>query len=142
MQFIAKYSKTEMQNMDEFNHKYDIFKDNYKRIIEHNSIPDSGFSLEINKFADLTDDEFISKYTGAVIPKEKTEKMKNWTVPTSNERRLKELPDHKSWYDEGAVTRPLNQGGCGGCWAFSTASSVESLAYISGTNDELEEFSV
>ena len=80
MQFIAKYSKTDMQNMDEFNHRYGVFKDNYKRIVDHNQIPDSGFSLEINKFADLTDEEFISKYTGAVIPKEKTEKMKNYCI--------------------------------------------------------------
>jgi len=82
MQFIAKFGKTDMKNLDEFNQKFEIFRRNYKRIVEHNAIKDSGFSLEINKFADLSDEEFISKYTGAIVPKHKTDKMKNWTVPT------------------------------------------------------------
>ena len=82
MQFIAKFGKIDMKNLDEFNDKFDIFRRNYKRIVEHNAIKDSGFSLEINKFADLSDEEFISKYTGAIVPKHKTDKMKNWTVPT------------------------------------------------------------
>jgi hypothetical protein len=43
----------------EFYHRYDVFKTNYKRIIDHNKIPDSGFELEVNKFADMTDDEFV-----------------------------------------------------------------------------------
>jgi hypothetical protein len=45
-----------------------VFRNNYKRIVDHNAILDSGLTLEVNKFADLTDDEFISKYTGAIIP--------------------------------------------------------------------------
>ena len=81
MQFIAKYGKTDMKNMDEFNRKFEVFKNNYKRIVDHNAIEDAGFTLEINRFADLTDEEFISKYTGAIVPKHKTQKMKNWTVP-------------------------------------------------------------
>lgn len=40
------------------------------------------------------------------------------------------------------MTRPYNQGGCGGCWAFSTSAAVESLAYISGNQTELTEYSV
>lgn len=144
LQFIAKYGKTDMQNLDEFNQKYDVFKQNYKRIVDHNAIEDSGFTLEINKFADMTDEEFISKYTGAIVPKERSDKMKGWTVPTQvvEGRRLKELPDGKDWFADGAVTRPYNQGGCGGCWAFSTSSAVESFAYINGNVTELTEFSV
>jgi len=66
---------------EEFYHRYSIFKSNYKRIVEHNQIEDAGFTLEVNKFADLTDDEFIAKYTGLKVPEAVTEKMKNWTVP-------------------------------------------------------------
>lgn len=43
----------------------------------HNKLYESGeaqFDMEINKFADLTDEEFISKYTGIKISKERKEK--------------------------------------------------------------------
>jgi hypothetical protein len=39
-------------------------------IEDHNKLYNSGkaqFDMEINKFADLTDEEFISKYTGIKI---------------------------------------------------------------------------
>ena len=75
--------------------------------MSHNAIEDSGFSLEINKFADLSDEEFIAKHTGLIVPKHKTEKMKDWVVPQQQEstsRRLKEMPKNKNWYKEGYVT--------------------------------------
>lgn len=52
------------------------------------------------------------------------------------------MPHYKNWYKEGFVTKPYDQGGCGACWAFSTASVVESFAKIMGKNDGLDEYSV
>jgi hypothetical protein len=62
-----------------------VFTNNYKRIIDHNAIPDSGFELEVNMFADLTDEEFIRGYTGLRVPAWKTEAFKNLSVPLEDE---------------------------------------------------------
>lgn len=35
--------------------------------------------MEINRFADMTDEEFISQQTGLKVPKHKTDKMKNFS---------------------------------------------------------------
>lgn len=53
-----------------------------------------------------------------------------------------EVPEYKNWFMEGKVTVPYNQGSCGGCWAFSTAAAVESLAFITGVDEELQEYSI
>jgi hypothetical protein len=80
LQFISKYQKTSSTE-EEFYSRFEIFKSNYQRILSHNAIEDSGFTLEINKFADLSDEEFIARHTGLVVPSHKTDKMRNWTVP-------------------------------------------------------------
>ena len=54
------------------------------------------------------------------------------------------FPDYKNWFEEGYVTSPYDQHGCGACWAFSAASTLESLALITKTEPlgTLQEYSV
>ena len=55
-----------------------------------------------------------------------------------------QLPESKDWYAEGFVSKPKEQGKCGACWAFAAASTLASLAAISGveTSSHLEDYSV
>lgn len=133
----------------EFYQRYQIFQKNYKRILDHNAIEDSGFELEVNKFADLSDEEFISKYTGLIISPKRQEHANNIIIqeeaikePEVVGRQLKSLPNNKNWFLDGYVTQPYDQGMCGGCWAFSSSAATESLAYINKKVPELTEFSV
>lgn len=143
LEFISKYGKTQL-TQEQFEYRYSVFTSNYLRIVTHNAIPDSGFELEINQFADMTDAEFIKGYTGIIVPDHKTKALMGTSVPVEETegRRLKELPQYKNWYKEGAVTRPYDQAGCGGCWAFSACSAAESVAYINKVDETLQEYSV
>jgi C1A family cysteine protease len=75
------------------------------------------------------------------VPKLKTEKLRGKSVPLETEvlaaRRLKELPPYINWYEREAVTRPMDQAGCGGCWAFSSISTVETMDYLYGPDKKL-----
>lgn len=66
---------------EEFYNRLSVFSENYERVEKHNALFEAGgpnspeFTLEINKFADLTEEEFLDGYTGLVVPAEKTRKM-------------------------------------------------------------------
>jgi len=79
------------------------------------------------------------------VPSHKTKALEGKYVPletVEERRRMADIPAYKNWYEEGAVTRPYDQGYCGGCWAFSAISAVESMAYIQGLDENLTEYSV
>lgn len=44
---------------------FDIFYTNLKKIIDHNSNPAKTYSMGINKFAFISDEDFLANYLGA-----------------------------------------------------------------------------
>lgn len=110
--------------------------------------------MAVNAFTDMTDEEFLASRTGLAIPEKRSKQFENfkfYEVPkrSSSKRNLKEekqqideiepveVPMYKNWAEEGAVTTPYDQSGCGGCWAFATASTCETLAFLSGHDKTL-----
>jgi len=99
-----------------------IFNANVLRISEHNLRHDLGlvsFRLGLNKFADLTPQEFQSfkglRYNATAVAR-KGETF----VPT-----VTDVPDTVDWRDKGYVTPVKDQAQCGSCWAFSATGSLE-----------------
>jgi len=101
---------------EEFQHRYRIFKSNMDYVNNWNS-KQSSTVLKINKFADLSNEEFKKVYLGVKVNEPLT--------PTFEPTQPNALPDSKDWRKSGAVTAIKNQGQCGSCWSFSTTGSSE-----------------
>lgn len=106
-----------------------VFEENLLRIIEHNANPDKDWFAAVNHFTDLTADEFREYSKGRKRDAINFGSSNNVYTPTGNV-----LPASVDWRDTpGVVTPPKDQGGCGSCWAFSAAETLEShLAIATG----------
>ncbi|XP_047319018.1 ervatamin-B-like [Impatiens glandulifera] len=115
--------------IDEFEKRFNIFKDNLVFIDAHNS-ENRTYKVGLNVFADLTDEEYRSYYLGLKYDARRQfvqSKMASQRYAASSAENLPELVD---WRTEGAVSSIRNQGRCGSCWAFSAIAAVEGINKI------------
>jgi cathepsin L len=107
---------------DEFQYRWQTWKHNHRFIQEHNA-KNLSFTVEMNKFGDLSPKEFTKLYTGFLGDKANTRIHHN----TNNVvvHPTVQAPASVDWRTKGVVTGVKNQGQCGSCWAFSTTGSTE-----------------
>lgn len=98
-----------------------MWEKNLRMIELHNGEYSQGrhsFTLGMNHFGDMTNEEFRQVMNGFQHQKHKTGKM-------YQEPLLLQLPKSVDWREKGYVTEVKNQGQCGSCWAFSATGSLE-----------------
>jgi len=124
--------KRSYASVDENEHRFRIFKSNLEkndRLRKEN--PRATFG--INKFSDLSTEEFAAKYLMNVDFKEYVAPPpKDFTKTHASLAGCTPNPTNFDWTSCGVTTAIYNQGQCGSCWAFSATETIESYHVISG----------
>lgn len=108
--WLAKHGKL-YNALGEKEQRFQIFKDNFLYIDAQNAVKDRSFKLGLNKFADLTNEEYRSKYTGI-----KTKNLRKKVSAKSEKYATlsgESLPEAVDWREQGAVASVKDQGSCG-----------------------------
>lgn len=110
-----KYGKTYGTTTEEAYRK-SIFAKNYELVKTTNARQNS-YWLELNKFADMSNEEFAKQYLN-LKPAQGAPK----NLKTLNETYT---PSSKDWRNTHLVSSVKDQAQCGSCWAFSTTGTLE-----------------
>jgi len=115
--------KRQYVSINEHDSRKAIFGNNLRLINKHNAEHALGlhsYTLGVNEFADLTNEEFVKKYNGY-----DTSFNAEQAQQADIDIDIASLPKSVDWREKGYVTPVKNQGQCGSCWAFSAIATME-----------------
>ncbi|XP_072384147.1 crustapain-like [Diabrotica undecimpunctata] len=127
------------KNIEEHNHRFEIFKKNLIRIKEQNEKYEKGestFKFGITQFADLTEEEFLSRFKSD--GNSKLTEIKRILSSSKSKSKISDgaddFPEQYNWVQTGAVTPIRDVLYCGDCVAESVVAAVEGAEFIKTGN--------
>uniref|UniRef100_A0A8C0LGP7 Procathepsin L n=2 Tax=Canis lupus dingo TaxID=286419 RepID=A0A8C0LGP7_CANLU len=116
-----KEAHGKLYDKDEEGWRRTVWERNMEMIEQHNQEYSQGehsFTLAMNAFGDMTNEEFKQVLNDFKIQKHKKGKL--FPAPL-----FAEVPSSVDWREQGYVTPVKDQGQCLGCWAFSATGALE-----------------
>ncbi|EEF37251.1 cysteine protease, putative [Ricinus communis] len=119
--WMAKHGKVYKDDEEKLR-RFQIFKNNVEFIESSNAAGNNSYMLGINRFADLTNEEFRASWNGYKRPLDASR-----IVTPFKYENVTALPYSMDWRRKGAVTSIKDQRECGSCWAFSAVAATEGV---------------
>lgn len=119
------------------------FTQNLEKVLAHNRKSKTSYKLEINEFSDMTESEFANNrlMVDLPYPEEDMEfecpdryRYRN-NIPDDYQVSLDWRTASKNPLNKVAVTAVKDQGGCGSCYVFSAAATMEGNMCMNGLKD-------
>ncbi|KAK9153000.1 hypothetical protein Sjap_000480 [Stephania japonica] len=110
--------------------RFNVFKDNVKYIEQFNKAGNYPYKLSVNKFADLTNEEFKATrngYKGLCLEDKLARASSSFKYVNFKYVNVSAVPSTMDWRKKGVVTPVKDQGQCGCCWAFSAVAATEGI---------------
>jgi cathepsin F len=132
-EFTKQYQRSYAEGSAEYLYREKLFNENLMRLKEEQENSPTSVHT-VNRFSDLTRDEFMKGYTGykPLSPSDITRICLSGTVPPLMD--TENLPPSFDWrtHSPPVVTPVKDQGGCGSCWTFSSIGNIEGQYALKG----------